>query len=92
MTIHIDGPKRQVFIKTNQAKTVEVLIQRTHWESTFEHDTGEISNVIISPAGLRRRNVRIANLRPEMPADNIRQNMINYGAVTAVQLEKWSNI
>jgi hypothetical protein len=74
-TIQIDGPKRQVFIKTTRTQLVEDIILRTNGESVYAHDTGEISRISICPAGLGRRNARIANLPPEMPMDIIKEQM-----------------
>lgn len=90
--LQIDGPRRQVFIKVKQNKTIEDLMQSTKDESTYIHDTGEISKVGITQAGLGRRTVRIANLPPEMPADSIRRHMTKYGTVHTMQEEKWTNI
>jgi hypothetical protein len=77
VTLQIDGPKRQVFIKTKHSKVVEDMINRTKGELMYVHDSGETSRVIISQAGLGRRNVRIANLPPEMPGEIIRKHMEN---------------
>ena len=71
---------------------VDDLLNRTKGELMYVHDSGETSRVIISQAGLGRRNVRIANLPPEMPGDIIRKYMEKYGTVTSIQEEKWATI
>jgi hypothetical protein len=81
VTIQIDGP-RQVFIKTTHSMVMEDLISRTKGESTYEYDSGETYKVI-SQAGLGRRNVRIANLPPEMPEYN--KTTKKYGQVATIK-------
>jgi hypothetical protein len=91
-TIQIDGPKRQVYIKVKQAKIVEDIINRTQGTTEYEHDTGEVSKVMISQAGLGRRIVRVANLPPELSTEVILQYMSKYGTVKGIQDEKWAHI
>lgn len=90
-TIQIEGPSRQVFIKTIQNKTLEDLVHCTHGETTYEHDNGEISKVRLCFAGLGKRNIRIANFPPEMPNEVIRIYMSKYGTIHNITDEKWSN-
>ena len=71
---------------------VEDIISRTNEETVYAHETGEISKVNISPAGLGKRNVRIANLPPKMPMEIIKEHMTKYGVVHAVSEDKWSNM
>ena len=71
---------------------VEDIISRTNGETVYAHNTAEISKVSISPAGLGKRNFRIANLPPEMPMEIIKEHMTKYGVFHAVSEEKWSNI
>jgi hypothetical protein len=89
--IQIDGPRRQVCIKTTHSTVVENLISRNKGESIYQYDSGETYKVIISQAGLGRRNVRIANLPPEMPEEIIRQHLGKYGQVAKIKEEKWAN-
>lgn len=56
------------------------------------HDTGEITKVTITPAGLEKRQVRIANLPPEMPKDIIKEHLPKNGAVHGITEEKWSTL
>jgi hypothetical protein len=91
VTIQIDGPRRQVYIKTTHATVVEKLLLRTKGESIYEYDSGERYKVIINQAGLGRRNVRVANLPPEMPEEIIRQHLRKYGQITTIKEEKWAN-
>ena len=91
-TIQVDEPKRQVFIKVNQTTIVDEIMNLTLGESTYEHDTGEISKVTISHAGLGKRIVRVANLQPELKNEEIRQHMSKYGSVITIQDEKGHKI
>ena len=91
VTIQIDGPRRQVYIKTTHATVVEQLLLRTKGESIYEYDSGERYKVIINQAGLGRRNVRVANLPPEMPEEIIRQHLRKYGQIATIKEEKWAN-
>jgi hypothetical protein len=91
VTIQIDGPRRQVYIKTTHATVVEKLLLRTKGESIYVYDSGERYKVIINQAGLGRRNVRVANLPPEMPEEIIRQHLRKYGQIATIKEEKWAN-
>ena len=53
----------------------------TKGEADYMHDTGEITKVTITPAGLGKRQVRIANFPPEMPKDIIKEHLTKYGVV-----------
>jgi hypothetical protein len=92
MTIQVDGPKGQVFIKLTQAQTTDELLRRTNGMVTYEHVTSKISRVSMCPAGLGRRIIRIANPPTEMPADIIRHHLNKYGNIQAVTEDKWSNL
>ena len=50
--IQIDGIKRQVFLKVNNAEVLEEIITRTQGTLTYEHKEGIISQVKIGIAGL----------------------------------------
>lgn len=53
----------------------------TKGEADYMHDNGEITKVTITPAGLGKRQVRIANFPPEMPKDIIKEHLTKYGVV-----------
>ena len=89
-TLQVDGPRRQVFIKVNKTSLVDDILHITQGESSYQHDTGEISKVTISQAGLGKRIVRVANLPPELKNEDIRQYMKKYGTILTIQEEKWS--
>ena len=89
-TLQVDGPRRQVFIKVNKPTLIDEILNITQGESSYQHDTGEISKVTISQAGLGKRIVRVANLPPELKNEDIRQYMTKYGTVLTIQDEKWS--
>ena len=88
-TIQIEGPTRQVYIKTTQNKTIEYLINKTQGETTYEHADGVTSEVQLSFAGLRKRNIRIANLPPKMPNEVIRTYLSKYGTIQHIIDETW---
>jgi hypothetical protein len=67
------------------------LIHSTNGETTYEHDNGEISKVKLGFAGLGKRNIRIANLPPELPNEAIRSYLSKYGTIQNIADEKWSN-
>ena len=61
-------------------------------EVEYMHENGEITTVTITLAGLRRRQVRIANLPPELPNEIIKEHRTKYGIVHGVTEEKWSTM
>jgi len=65
--IQTDGQGRRVFIKFTNGVRMHRLLQDTAGTLEFKHDTGELSQVIISIVGMGIRKVRIANLPPEVP-------------------------
>jgi hypothetical protein len=73
--IQIKGPRRRVFIKFTNGVRMHHLLQDTAGMQEFKHDTGELSQVHISIAGMGIRKFRIANLPPEVPDRTIRENM-----------------
>jgi predicted AlkP superfamily pyrophosphatase or phosphodiesterase len=90
-TIQIEGPTRQVCIKTTQNKTIEDLINKTQGETTYDHAEGVTSKVQLCFAGLGKRNVRIANLPPELPNEVIRTHLSKYGTIQHIMDETWSH-
>jgi hypothetical protein len=65
--IQIDGTKRQVYIKLIDNIYVIDLLHATKGQSEYKHNTGEITIVTISMAGMGNKRVRIANLPPDVP-------------------------
>ena len=66
------------------------LLQDTAGKQEFKHDTGALSQVHISIAGMGIRKVRIANLSPEVPDRTIRDNLAKYGEVKDIKEELWT--
>ena len=73
--IQIDGPRHHVFIKFTNGLRMHRLLQDNAATQEFKHDTGELSQVHVSIAGMKIQKVRIANLPPEVPDRTIRDNM-----------------
>lgn len=90
-TIQIEGPTRQVYIKTAQNKTIEDLMNKTQGETTYEHANEVTSKVQLGFAGLGKRNITIANLPPEMPNEVIRTYLSKYGTIQHNIDETWSH-
>jgi hypothetical protein len=88
--IQINGKKRQVFIKVNNAEILEEIITRTLGTLTYEHKEGIISHVKIGMAGLGGRRIRVANLPPEMQRAVISRALETYGTVGKIRDEMWS--
>ena len=65
-------------------------LQDTAGTQNFKHDTGELSQVHISIAGMGIRKVRIANVPPEVPDRTIRDNLAKYGEVKDIEEELWT--
>jgi hypothetical protein len=62
--LQIDGPRRRAYMKcTTPDKMTEYLqILQVH---EYRHDTGEVTQVQVSPIGLGHRTVRVASLPPK---------------------------
>jgi len=88
--IQIDGPRRQVFIKFTNGVRMHRLLQDTAGTQEIKHDTGELSQVHISIAGMGFQQVRIDNLPPEVPDRTIRDNLAKYGEVKDIKEELWT--
>jgi len=90
--IQIDGPRRQVCIKSVDFQFVQGLIQTTNGqlEYAYKHASGEISPVRIEMAGMGKRRVRIANLPSDIPEGIIWTDLSQYSEVKTIQDEMWS--
>jgi hypothetical protein len=60
--LHIDGPRRHVYIKFTKEHRLNRTLRNTHGKQTYRHENGEQSQVIIEIAGIGTREIRIANL------------------------------
>jgi hypothetical protein len=88
--IQIDGIKRQVFIKMTNIDKVQAVINVTGGEIDYTYPTGQISTVTLV-AGLGTKRIRVANLPPEVPRDELRAALTPYEKTVNIQTEKWSN-
>jgi hypothetical protein len=88
--IQIDGTKRQMYIKFIDNECILDLIRATNGKAEYKHHTGEISIVITGMAGMGNKQVRIANLPPEVPDSALKAALTPYGTVLDIQEEKWS--
>jgi hypothetical protein len=87
--LQIDGPRRKVYIKFKTGKMMEYTnLQQGYYDCT--HDTGEVTQVQVSPIGLGHRTVRVANLHPETSDTAIRTAIEYYGDVKSITDEQWS--
>jgi hypothetical protein len=91
ITIPIDVLKRQLYIKFQTEQKVADIISRTNGLATYVFVNGETSQVSISPAGLRSRTVRVANLPPELANDTMRKAASKYVVVQNTWNKMWSN-
>jgi hypothetical protein len=73
--IHIDGIRRQVYIKFIDLSFVHDILRATNGETVYKHVTGETSPVRLMEAGMGLKSVRLANLPPEVSTNNIRVAM-----------------
>jgi hypothetical protein len=90
-TYQIDGPKRQVFVKFANAHTFTALHDRTQGTGIYKQGTREISRVSLCPATMGRRNVRVADLPPEIPAVVIQRIIYKFGSVQEITDDKLLN-
>jgi hypothetical protein len=88
--IQIDGPGRKVFIKFHNETQAQNLLQSTKGQMQYQHENGEWYNVYIEHAGMGTKRIRIANLPPEIPNNNIRDTLATYGEVLEIVEENWS--
>jgi hypothetical protein len=66
------------------------LLQDSAGTMEFKHDTGELSQIHISVAGMGFRKVRIANLLPTVPDRTIRDNLPKYREVKDIKEDLWT--
>ena len=88
--IQIDGPRRRDSIKFTNGERMHRLLQDSAGTMEFKHDTGELSQIHISVAGMGFRKVRIANLLPTVPDRTIRDNRAKYAEVKDIKEELWT--
>jgi hypothetical protein len=77
--VQIDGPRRKIYVKFFEEKTMYEVLRRTEGSREYKHESGEVSKVQIKLAGMGIRKVRIANLPLETPDEAIRTTMRQYG-------------
>jgi hypothetical protein len=77
--IHIDGPRRHVYIKFRDPQRMQALLTETQGQRDFRNDHGEISKVRIEAVGLGVRRVRVANLPLEVADWNLKMAVGAYG-------------
>ena len=53
--IHIDGPRRRVYIKFTDEEYMNTILQNTEGQLEFRHDNGEISKMFIEIAEWERK-------------------------------------
>jgi hypothetical protein len=88
--LQFDGPKRHVHIKFRDNSRMHDVLHSTGGQVEYWHTCGEISKARISTAGMKTRNVQIANLPPEMSDGVLRAVLNRYGNVMDIQAEKWA--
>jgi hypothetical protein len=89
--IQIDKPKRHFYIKLRENKLLQQILQMTTGQLKYKHPNGEISNVKIEIAGVRKSRIRLANLPPEIPESIVRNALVKYGEVHDITHENWAN-
>jgi hypothetical protein len=89
-TIQIDGTKRQVYIKSIELSYVQALFRDTNGQAEYKYTTGELSIVNITNAGMDNKQVRIANLPPEVQNASIRTHLIPFGTILTITEEMYS--
>jgi len=87
--IHIDGPRRSVYIKLATSEQSFAVVQKTAGNVEYRHDSGELSTVQIELAGMGTRRIRIANLPSAAPDRAIRDKLSIYGDVKEIREETW---
>jgi hypothetical protein len=88
--IHIDGGKRQVFVKFHDYKRMSDILESTQGEGEFRHNNGEMSVVRIEAGGLGMKRVRLTNIPPEGPDSVLKTALERYGQVKEIHAETWS--
>jgi hypothetical protein len=88
--IHIDGPRRHVYIKFSDPSRMQDLLTSTNGQAEHGQTNGEISKVRSEAVGLSMRKVRIANLPPEVPDRTLSMALGKFGC-RDIQGETWSS-
>jgi hypothetical protein len=89
--IQIDEPRRRVYIKFVNEMNMQRVLSKTKGIQDFKHDNGEISQVQFVIAGMGMRNIRIANLPPEVKDFVIGNALGTYGDIPEIKEELWTN-
>jgi hypothetical protein len=89
--LEIDGPRQRVYIKFVNEHRLNRTSRDMQGKQTYKHDNGEQSQVIIELAGLGRRDLRIANLPPEVNNRVVIEFLIKYGEVLEIKEEYWTS-
>jgi len=89
--IQIDGPRRRVFIKFVAEQKLEATLRETGGALTYRHVEGEQSQVLVERAGMGMRDVRIANLPPEVQNRAVSEALTCYGETMEIKDEMWTN-
>ena len=88
--LQIDGPRRKVYIKFVADHKLESTLRETQGLLTYRHIEGEQSTVRIERAGMGVREVRIANLPPEVPNRTISEALTKYGETLDIKADCWT--
>jgi hypothetical protein len=90
LMIQIDGPRRHVYIKYKHPEPMLTMLNEAKGGKEYRHENGEISIVHIEPAGMGMRQVRIANLPPEINNRTISSTLMKFGEIKEIKDEVWS--
>ena len=83
---------RQVYIELISELVMLDLTSRTQRLVNYKHTTGEASKVTIMSAELVARSVRVANLLPALPNDDILTALKRYGAPRGIKDDAWTQL
>jgi hypothetical protein len=59
--IQMDGPKRQVYIKMEDIRRVNEVLQGTNGQAEYKNNNGTITIVKLGIAGMGTKVIRVAN-------------------------------
>jgi hypothetical protein len=90
--VHVDGIKRQVFIRLVNNDFVQTLFRDTSREANYKHHNGEVSTVGIAVAGLGTKGIRVANLPLEVADNALTSSLAPFGKVLTIQQEMWTKM
>ena len=88
--LQIDGSRRKVYLKCIHDHKLESLLNETQGAVTYRHIEGVQSTVQIDKAGMGVREIRIANLPPEVANAAIRDALGKYGEILDIKDDCWS--